>query len=298
MNVLVSGSHGLIGSALVPALQLAGHNVRRLVRSTTANGDVSWDIAARRIDTAALDRIDAVVHLAGEGIGERRWSAAQKARIRDSRVDGTTLLAEALAGMARSPKVLVSGSAVGIYGDRGDEVLTEESRLGDDFLAGVCQEWEAATAPAEAAGIRVVHLRSGVVLSARGGALKKQLPLFRLGLGGPLASGKQWMSWVSLHDEVGAILHALRSDDLSGPINVTAPNPVTNAELTKELGRAVRRPARLPVPKVALDVVLSRGLVSSITASQRALPARLDAHGYHFKHPDVAGAIETALRDT
>lgn len=297
MNVLVSGSHGLIGSALVPALQLAGHNVRRLVRGTAGNGDVSWDIGARRIDTAAMARIDAVVHLAGEGIGERRWSAAQKARLRDSRIDGTTLLAEALAGMARLPKVFVSGSAVGIYGDRGDEVLTEESSAGDDFLSVLCRDWEAATAPAEAAGIRVVHLRSGIVLSGRGGAIKKQLPLFRLGLGGPLASGRQWMSWVSLHDEVGAILHALRSDDLSGPINVTAPNPVTNAELTKALGRAVRRPARLPVPKAALGVVLSRELASSITGSQRALPARLEAHGYHFKHPEVAGALETALRD-
>lgn len=298
MNVLVSGSHGLVGSALVPALQLAGHNVRRLVRGTSTAGDVSWDIAGRRIDHAALEGIDAVVNLAGEGIGERRWSAAQKARIRDSRIDGTTLLAKALATMAKPPKVFVSGSAVGIYGDRGDEVLTEESTRGEDFLAVVCRDWEAATAPAEAAGIRVVHLRTGIVLAGRGGALKKQLPLFRLGLGGPLASGRQWTSWVSLHDEVGAILHALRSDDLSGPINVTAPNPVTNAELTKELGRAVRRPAFLPVPKAALAVVLSRELASSITGSQRALPTRLEAHGYHFKHPEVAGALDAALRDT
>lgn len=298
MNVLVSGSHGLIGSALVPALQLGGHNVRRLVRGTAAAGDVSYDVAAGRIDTAAMAGVDAVVHLAGEGIGERRWSAAQKARIRDSRIAGTTLLAEAAVAMAKPPKVFVSGSAIGIYGDRGDEVLTEDSTLGEDFLALMCRDWEAATAPAEAAGIRVVHLRSGIVLSGRGGAIKKQLPLFRLGLGGRLASGKQWMSWVSLHDEVGAILHALRSDDLSGPINVTAPNPVTNADLTSAFGRAVRRPARLPVPKVALDVVLSRGLASAITSSQRALPARLEAHGYHFKHPDVASAFDAALRDT
>ncbi|MBW3668507.1 MAG: TIGR01777 family oxidoreductase [Actinobacteria bacterium] len=298
MNVLVSGSHGLIGSALVLALQLGGHNVRRLARGTAGNGDVSYDVAVGRIDTAAMTGVDAVVHLAGEGIGERRWSAAQKARIRDSRIVGTTLLAEAAVGMAKPPKVFVSGSAIGIYGDRGDEVLTEDSTLGDDFLALMCRDWEAATAPAKAAGIRVVHLRSGIVLSGRGGAIKKQLPLFRLGLGGRLASGKQWTSWVSLHDEVGAILHVLRSDDVSGPINVTAPNPVTNAELTSAFGRAVRRPARLPVPKIALDVVLSPGLASAITSSQRALPARLEAHGYHFKHPEVTSALDAALRDT
>lgn len=290
MHVLVTGSHGLIGSALVAALDLGGHTVRRAVRGET------WDIAARRFDPAALAGIDAVVHLAGEGIGARRWSAAQKDRIRSSRVDGTALLAEAIASATPPPRVLVSGSAVGYYGDRGDEVLTEASPPGDDFLGVLCQDWEAATAPAAAAGVRVVHLRTGIVLSARGGALARQLPLFRLGLGGRLGSGRQWTSWISLHDEVGAILHALRSDDLSGPVNATAPNPATNAELTAALGRALRRPARLPVPMAALSVALGREMATSLTASQRALPQRLDGHGYHFKHPDLPGALEAALR--
>ena len=297
MNVLVTGSHGLIGSALVQALQLGGHSVRRAVRGAAEGKDVSWDIPSCTIDSTNLVDVEAVVHLAGEGIGERRWNKAQKDRIRNSRVDGTLLLAEALAALPTPPRVLVSGSAVGYYGDRGDEVLTEESSVGGDFLAQVCREWEEATAPAEAAGVRVVHLRSGIVLSGRGGALKKQLPLFRLGLGGRLASGKQWTSWVSLHDEVGAILHALRSDDLSGPVNACAPNPVTNAELTAALGKAVGRPALLPVPKAALSVVLSSELATSITGSQRAMPTRLDSHGYHFKHPELPAALEAALRD-
>ncbi|HVF74672.1 MAG TPA: TIGR01777 family oxidoreductase [Acidimicrobiales bacterium] len=292
MNVLVTGSHGLIGTALVQALQLGGHNVRPAIRGET------WDIPARRFDRSALDRIDAVVHLAGEGVGARRWSKAQKARIRASRVDGTTLLAEAMAAVATPPKVLVSGSAIGYYGERGDEVLTEDSAPGDDFLSELCQAWEASTAPAAEAGVRVVHLRTGIVLSGRGGALKKQLPLFRIGLGGKLGSGRQWTSWVSLHDEVGAILHALRSDDLSGPINATAPHPVTNAEFTAALGKAMRRPARLPVPRAALSVVLGGEMAASLTASQRVLPTRLEAHGYRFKHPELPAALEVALRDS
>lgn len=292
MNVLVTGSHGLVGTALVQALKLGGHSVRPAIRGQT------WDIPARRFDRSALDGIDAVVHLAGEGIGARRWSKPQKARIRASRVDGTTLLAEAMAAVDSRPRVLVSGSAVGYYGERGDEVLTEGSAPGDDFLSELCQAWEAATAPASEAGVRVVHLRTGIVLSGRGGALKKQLPLFRVGLGGRLGSGRQWMSWVSLHDEVGAILHALRSDDLSGPINATAPNPVTNADFTVALGTAVRRPARLPVPRVALGVVLGREMAASLTASQRVKPTRLEAHGYRFKHPELPAALEAALRDT
>jgi uncharacterized protein (TIGR01777 family) len=292
MNVLVTGSHGLIGTALVQALKLGGHNVRPAVRGET------WDIPARRFDRSALDGIDAVVHLAGEGIGARRWSKAQKARIMSSRVDGTALLADAIAACDAPPRVLVSGSAVGFYGERGDEELTEGSGPGDDFLSEVCQAWEAATAPASEAGVRVVHLRTGIVLSGRGGALKKQLPLFRVGLGGRLGSGRQWLSWVSLHDEVGAILHALRSDDLSGPVNATAPNPVTNAELTAALGKALRRPARLPVPRAALSVVLGREMASSLTASQRVKPACLQAHGYRFKHPELPAALEAALRDT
>lgn len=300
MNVLVTGSHGLVGTALVPALQLGGHNVRRAVRGgpgQASGRDVAWDIPSRSIDTKALRGVDLVVHLAGEGVAARRWSAAHKERVRGSRVDGTRLLAEALADMIRPPRVLVSASAVGYYGDRGDEELTEDSEPGDDFLGEVCQAWEEATEPAEHAGIRVVHLRTGIVQSARGGALRKQLPLFRVGLGGRLGSGEQWVSWISLHDEVGVILHALRSEDLAGPVNATAPHPVTNAELTKALARAVHRPARLPVPRMALRVALGAEMAASLLASQRVLPARLDAHGYSFRHPTIAEGLAAALRD-
>ncbi|MDP9387851.1 MAG: TIGR01777 family oxidoreductase [Actinomycetota bacterium] len=296
MDVVISGSHGFVGSALVPALAAGGHRVRRLVRGTATGDDVAWDPAAGTIDAEGLEGADAVVHLAGAGIGDRRWTAAQKERIRDSRVRGTGTLATALAGLRRPPAVLVSGSAIGWYGDRGDEVLTEESTGGTGFLAGVCQAWEGATAPAADAGVRVVHIRTGVVQSPAGGALNRQLPLFRLGLGGPLGSGRQWSSWVSLDDEVGAIAHALTTGSLRGPVNVTAPEPVTNAELAKAIGRALRRPAVLPVPRFALTLVLGRELVTDmVLASQRVLPTRLLASGYRFRHPQVHAAMADLL---
>jgi uncharacterized protein (TIGR01777 family) len=296
--VLVTGSHGLIGSALVQALQLGGHKVRRAVRGTATPPDVTWDVPSMYIDAKALEGVDAVVHLAGEGVAARRWNAAHKERVRRSRADGTRLLSEALADLDRPPTVLVSGSAIGYYGDRGDEVLTEDSPPGDDFLSGVCQEWEAATRPAEEAGIRVVHLRTGIVQTARGGALRKQLPLFRAALGGRLGTGRQWVSWVSLADEVGAILHALRRDSLRGPVNATAPNPVTNADFTKALSGALHRPAVLPVPRAALSVVLGREMAASLLASQRVLPDRLEADGFTFRHPTIDEGLAAALRDT
>ncbi|HEX2040820.1 MAG TPA: TIGR01777 family oxidoreductase [Acidimicrobiales bacterium] len=297
MNVLVTGSHGLIGSALVQALQLGGHKVRRAIRGAANPPDVTWDIPSMYIDAKALEGVEAVVHLAGEGVAARRWNAAQKERIRGSRVDGTRLLSEALADLDRPPAVLVSGSAVGWYGDRGNEVLTEDSPPGDDFLSRVCQEWEAATAPAADAGVRVVHLRTGIVQTARGGALRKQLPLFRAGLGGRLGNGLQWVSWISLADEIGAVLHVLRRDSLHGPVNATAPNPVTNAELTKALGRALHRPAVLPVPRLALSVALGAEMAASLLGSQRALPTRLEADGFTFRHPTVDDGLAAALRD-
>lgn len=296
MDVVVSGSHGLVGSALVPALAGAGHRVRRLVRGPASGADVSWDPAAGTIDAAGLEGAGGVVHLAGAGIADRRWTAAHRERIRDSRVRGTALLAGALAGLARPPTVLVSGSAVGWYGDRGDEVLTEDSDGGRDFLAGVCRAWESATAAAAEAGVRVVHLRAGVVLSPAGGALARQLPLFRLGLGGRLGSGRQWTSWVSVHDEVGAVLHCLATPSLAGPVNATAPEPVTNAEFTRALGRALRRPAVLAVPRPALALVLGSRLTDEmVLASQRVLPTRLLASGYHFRHPEVGAALADLL---
>lgn len=292
MNVLVSGSSGFIGSAVVTALEAEGHTVRRLVRGTPRDQDVAWDPAAGTIDADALQGTEAVVHLAGEGIGDRRWSEEQKARIRVSRVEGTRLLAASLAGLPTPPHVMVSGSAIGYYGDRGDEVLTEDSPPGDDFLARVCSEWEAATAPAEQVGTRVVHVRTGIVLASAGGSLGRQVRLFKLGLGGRLGSGRQYVSWISLDDEVGAILHLLDSATARGPHNLTSPEPVTNADLTKALGRALHRPSIVPVPGLALDLVLGREMARSmVLASQRVVPERLREDGYQFRHPDVESAL-------
>lgn len=296
MDVVVSGSHGLIGSALVPALEGEGHAVRRLVRGAATGRDVAWDPASGWVDRAALHGARAVVHLAGAGIGDRRWTPKQKRRIRDSRVAGTRALAEAVARLDPAPAVMVSGSAIGFYGDRGDEVLTEDSEGGRGFLADVCREWEEATRPAQEAGVRVVNVRTGVVLSGRGGALGRQLPLFRLGLGGRLGTGRQYTSWISLDDEVGGILHALDTPALAGPVNLTAPAPVTNAELTAALGRVLARPAVVPVPRLAMALVLGRELVDEVAlASQRVLPARLDATAYDFRHRDVEGALRAVL---
>lgn len=291
----MSGSHGLVGGALVSALTRRGHQVSRLVRGGAGPGDVTWDIGAQRIDTAALSGVDAAVHLAGASLF-RRWTEEGKALIQDSRLDGTRLLARALAVLDPRPSVLVSGSAVGYYGSRGDEVLDESSAPGSDFLANLCQGWEGATAAAGEAGIRVVHLRTGIVQSANGGALARQLPIFRAGLGGRLGSGEQFVSWVSLEDEVGAIIHALDDQEVQGPLNATSPHPVTNADFTRCLAGVLGRPAVLPVPAAALSLVLGRQMATGmLLASQRVLPARLESSGYRFRHPDLAGALRAAL---
>lgn len=300
MRVLVSGSTGLIGSALVTRLRSEGHDVIRLVRGAAASADeVRWDPAQGSIDLAGLRAtgpIDGTVHLAGEGIGEKRWSDDQKRKILDSRVQGTTLLAETLAGLDPKPKVLVSGSAVGYYGLRGDEVLTEASTSGDGFLADVTRQWEAAARPAEQAGIRTVLLRTGIVLSPKGGALGRLLPLIRLGLGGKLGSGQQWWSWISLEDEVRLIIHCLEHDDIAGPVNATAPQPATNAEVVRALGRAAGRPTVLPVPRFALSLVMGGELTEEvIMAGQRALPTVAEASGFTFTHPDLESAARTVL---
>lgn len=299
VNILVSGSHGLIGSAVLEALAAGGHTVRRLVRGGAGGGsDVLWDPEAGTVDEAALadgGGVEGVVHLAGAGIGDKRWSAERKALVRRSRVEATHSLCAALARMATPPRVMVSGSAVGWYGDRGDELLTEESPGRSGFLADVCRDWEAATEPAAEAGVRVVNIRSGIVMSAKGGALKKQLPLFRLGLGGKLGNGRQYMSWVSIDDEVGGIVHALGSDGLNGPVNVTAPEPVTGGQFARVLGSVLRRPAVVPVPGFALSAVLGRELAREMLTSQRVLPARLTADGYTFRHPELEGALRALL---
>ena len=295
MRIAITGSSGMIGTALRARLAADGHEVVRLVRGDAGPGSVTWDPTGGRLDPADLEGLDGVVNLAGEGIGERRWSAAQKARVLDSRRLGTALLSEALTATSSPPPVLVSGSAIGFYGDRGDEVLTEASPPGTGFLAEVAQAWEGATAAAEAAGIRVAHVRTGIVLDRRQGALAKLLPLFRFGLGGRMGSGRQWMSWITLADEV-EVLCFLLTHDVGGPVDAVAPNPATNATLAKALGRALRRPSVLPVPAFGPRLVLGREMADELLfASQRVRPAVLEDAGFAFHHPDLDGALTATL---
>ena len=298
MNVLVTGSSGLIGTALIKKLSAHGHEVTRLVRRTPRPGEVRWNPDDGSIEKAALGQIDAVVHLAGAGIGDHRWTPEYKQQLIDSRMRGTELLARTMAELDHKPSVLLSASAIGIYGDRGDEVLDETSTVGTGFLADLCVQWEAATEAAAAAGIRVAHLRTGIVLSEHGGALKKQLPLFKLGLGGRIGSGRPWQSWVSLDDEVGAIMHLL-SSQRSGAFNITAPNPVTQGEFVKELGRALHRPTVLPIPTFGPKLLLGGELVDNLLLSgQRVLPRALLDDGYTFEHPTLAVALGALLQRT
>jgi len=294
LRVAISGASGMVGSALSAFLRTGGHEVVPLVRSD-AQGGVRWDPREGEIDAGALEGVDAVIHLAGAPVADKRWSDARKALIRDSRVDGTRVLSEALAGLAQKPRVLISASAIGYYGDAGADEVDEGSPPGEGFLADVCRDWEAATAAAEAAGIRVVHLRIGVVLSPRGGALGKLLLPFRLGVGGRIGRGKQWMSWIALDDLVG-ILHALLyADEVEGPVNAVAPNPVTNREFTRTLGRVLRRPTILPVPAFAIRAAFGAMGEETILASARVAPRRLVETGFDFRHPDLEGALRHAL---
>jgi uncharacterized protein len=301
VEVAITGASGLIGSAITRALRDDGHTVLSLIRPAStgqrAGADaIRWDPVAGTIEADGLEGIDAVVHLAGAGIGNKRWSPERKREIRESRVRGTDLLARTLAGLSRPPGVFVSGSAVGFYGDRGDEVLTEQSEPGADFLAEVVQAWEAAALPAVDAGIRTVFLRNGVVLAAVGGMLPRLVTMFRLYVGGRLGSGRQWLSWVSIDDEVGVIRFLFDNADVSGPINVTGPAPITNAEFTKALGAALHRPTVVPVPAFGPRLVLGREMADELLfVSQRAVPAALTAAGYRFAHPDVATALAALL---
>ncbi|MFA6149255.1 MAG: TIGR01777 family oxidoreductase [bacterium] len=299
MRVAITGSTGLVGSGVVTVLSAAGHEVVRLVRRSPAPGEkavLRWDPEKGTIDAEGLEGFDAVIHLAGENIGSGRWTAARKAAIRDSRVNGTRFLCDTLAGLARPPKTLVCASAIGYYGDRGEERLTEESRPGKGFLPEVCREWEAASEPAARKGIRVVALRMGVVLSPKGGALLRMLPLFRAGLGGVIGSGRQYVGWVTLDDLSLIILHALRRVDLSGPVNAVAPRPVTNRELTEALGKALSRPTPLPVPAFALRIAVGREMADALLlASARVVPRRLEETGYEFCFPDLPAALHHML---
>ena len=295
MRISVTGSSGLIGSTLVPFLTAQGHEVGRVVRSTTAAGAWRWDQGAGHVDAGAVNGKDAVVHLAGENIAAGRWSAARKARIRDSRVRGTRVVAEAVARADPRPKALLCASAMGFYGDRGDERLTEASAPGRGFLSEVSREWEEACAPARDQGVRVVNLRFGIVLSPAGGALAKMLLPFRLGAGGVVGSGKQWWSWVALDDAVGAIQHALVTPGLAGPLNVAAPNPATNAEFTRTLGRVLARPTLFPVPVFAARLAFGEMADALLLASARVVPERLQQTGYVFRHPELEGALRHLL---
>ncbi|MFO0819104.1 MAG: TIGR01777 family oxidoreductase [Pirellulales bacterium] len=300
MRILLTGAGGLVGSALRPFLTAGGHSVVRLYRpgaSAKSDGITLADLEASALggkdaSAAASEPFDAVVHLAGEGIAEGRWTAERKRRIRESRVEGTTRLCQLLARLPTPPRVLVNASAIGYYGDRADESLDETSSPGDDFLAQVCRDWEAAAAPAQSAGIRTAFVRFGVILSARGGALTRMLPPFRMGAGGRVGSGRQYMSWVALDDVLGAIHHVITNDSLAGPVNVVSPAPVTNAEFTRTLGHVLRRPTFFPLPALAARAAFGELADALLLASQKVAPTRLLATGYPFRYPD----LETALR--
>jgi uncharacterized protein (TIGR01777 family) len=295
MNVAVTGSNGLVGSTLIPMLTTGGHRVTKLVRGDVDESDIKWDPQANTFNATALDGVEAVVHLAGGNIAAARWNAKVKEKIRSSRVHGTRVLCEGLAKMPTPPKALICASAIGFYGDRGDEVLTEESTAGSGFLAKVAQEWEGATAPAREAGIRVVHLRFGVILSPRGGALAKMLLPFKLGMGGRVGSGRQYWSWISVDDAAGAIHHALMTDSLRGPVNAVAPHPVTNTEFTKTLGHVLGRPTIAPMPAFAARLVLGEMVEELLLASTRVEPQQLIRSGYKFRQPSLEVALQHLL---
>ena len=296
MKIAVSGSTGLIGTALTKALAQRGDDVMPLVRRAVRAGEraIAWDPERGTIDRAGLEGIDAVFHLAGENVFGR-WSAAKKQRIRDSRVKGTQLVSETLATLQRRPAILLASSAIGYYGARGDESLTEESEPGDDFLAMVSRDWESATAVAGRAGIRVVNMRTGVVLTTSGGALGTMLPPFRIGLGGWVGSGSQYVSWIGRDDIINAMLYLLERHDISGPVNLTAPTPVTNRELAKTLGKVLGRPVLVPVPGFALGLAFGAEGAQMVQSGQRVLPARLISSGFHFEFETLEPALRRLL---
>lgn len=298
MKVAITGSSGLIGTALTGALEGAGHTPVPVVRTTPAAGQIGWDPAAGSIDAAAFEGVDAVVHLAGAGIGDKRWTEERKHVLVESRTVPTDLLARTLAGLDNGPSVLLSASGIDYYGDRGDEILTESSSPGSGFLAELCQEWEGAARPAVDAGIRTAFLRTAPVQTPDGGALAKTLPLFRLGLGGRMGSGDQWWSWISVDDHIGAMLHLLSASDTFGGVNMCAPNPVTNKEYTKALGHELGRPTILPIPSFGPKLLVGAELADALLSeSKRAVPAALEASGYRFRQPTIEECFAAVLGD-
>ena len=296
MKILIGGSHGLVGTALIKSLEAANHEVFRLVRhAPTSKTEVEWSPDRYSIALARIEGFDAVVNLAGESIAEGRWTDEKKQRIRESRIKGTKLLGDALANLAIPPQAFICASAIGYYGNRGEELLTEASAKGDDFLSVVCAEWEQATALANEKGIRVVNARFGVILDTNGGALKKMLPPFRMGVGGKIGSGKQWMSWIALDDVVGALNFALTNDSLRGPVNFVAPNPVTNAEFTKTLGKVLSRPTLFPIPAFAVKLLFGEMGEALLLGGQRVAPERLVLGGYQFQYPELRSVLQHLL---
>ena len=297
MRVAVTGASGLIGTALVPHLRSVGHEVVRLVRRTAAAPDeVTWDPKAGTVDLDALAGVEGVIHLAGAGVGDHRWTDDYKREILDSRVDSTHTIVNAMLALDPKPRVLVSASAIGWYGDTGDRRVDETAPAGTGFLVDVCRAWEAAAAPAASAGIRVVHPRTGLVVAKAGGAWARMFPLFKLGVGGKLGSGRQYWSWISLRDEVCALQFLLEQDHLSGPVNLTGPDPQTNAEITHVMGKVLGRPTILPAPAFALKTVLGE-FSSEVLGSARVMPAVLEGSGFVFQDPTIESAIRTALAD-
>ncbi len=295
MRLAITGATGMIGSALSRELGLAGHRVLPVSRHELPGG-VKWNPAANRLDAASLEGCDAVIHLAGAGIADQRWSDARKRELLESRTRPTALLANTLASLDTPPRVLVSMSAIGIYGDRGDTVISDDSETGSGFLADLGRAWEAAADPARKAGIRVVHPRTGVVLTTRGGALPRMLTPFRLGVAGRLGSGTQWLGWITLRDAVAALMHVASDDEISGPINLCSPAPVTNIEFTRTLARTIRRPAVIPVPGLLLRILYGEMAEATLLQSQRATPTTLMARGFEFQDPDLAAALKRLLR--
>ncbi|WP_033284187.1 TIGR01777 family oxidoreductase [Streptomyces sp. NRRL F-525] len=294
-RIAVTGASGLIGSALVRSLTADGHEVVRLVRRAARGADeVCWDPEGQYVDAAGLDGCDSVVNLAGAGVGDHRWTDAYKKQVRDSRVLGTSALAEAVAALDRPPRVWVNGSAIGFYGETGDRAVDESAPPGDGFLPSLCVEWEEATAPVQEAGVRTVFARTGLVVAPEGGAWAKLFPLYKAGLGGRFGNGRQYWSFVALHDEVAAIRHLIDTDGLSGPFNLTAPNPLTNREISAAMGRVLRRPSLFTVPAPALKLVLGE-MSGDVLGSQRVLPKRLLESGFTFAFPEIEGAIRAAL---
>jgi uncharacterized protein (TIGR01777 family) len=298
LRIIVSGSHGLVGKALIKALEADGHEIYRLVRhAPNLEREIEWSPDRYSIAISRIEGFDAVYHLAGESIASGRWNEEKKRKIRESRTRGTKLLADALANLSQPPKTLISASAIGYYGDRGDELLTESSPPGNDFLADVCVEWEKATEHARAKGVRVVNARFGIILDREGGALAKMLPPFRMGIGGRVGDGKQWMSWIALDDVIGALQFVLSNETLNSAVNFVAPNPVTNAEFTKTLGSVLSRPTFFPIPEFGVRLAFGEMADALLLSSQRVEPRQLASEGYQFRHANLVDALRVILKN-